>query len=574
MSAAKSSEVRDIHRSPLGSMAACSGVVSNREKRCGSLDFSDHNEESAEKRLADKVYADLVVMEEECTRFCRRLSKSQAKISHPEWQQLSGLHCTLLEEHYDFYLASQLPEASPAIMELAENEVPARLWNIGINQLLELQSYRRPDSLEHMLTFIHFSYSMLTLLLDTVPRFELIWMECLGDLARYRMAIVADSPGYEFWSRISRYWYCKKMDEAPESGRIQHHLGVLCQRDIVQRLYYYTKAYISVHPFPARESILPLFDSANQRSTPNQDQVATLFVRVHGQLFTQGVTNQAIKLAGSFLSDLEIYIGRMGAAFRLKGVYIMSANFAAVFKYGQVDALLSAKFNQSTELANFSICQSDSETPARRLETVKSNINNSSRYSQLAFSLSLAFQTFSIALDQIGNKNVYPTIHITLAFIWCLALNGDTIKHVEIFIPWSNLAAFLNTMIRDITNIRVIESKYFPVFEGGRKQVPEDFCIRGQSWSKNYYPPDFFKRDPGEDDERFVEEPSLNMSRAYRCLWLGVQVAQFNRWLVYDSTSQRFSATTFSLEQKTILQFLSIRRPTLPYNSLDSSEVA
>lgn len=371
------------------------------------------------------------------------------EVPSSEWEKLSTEHCALLQEHYDFYLASQRPETSSIIKGLAESEAhTARLWNIGIYGPIKLKWRQCPNSSEHMLTFICFSYSMLERLLHAVPRFKGIWQECLADLARYRMWI-GDSPGYEFWKGISRYWYSKKVDEFPESGRLQHHLGILCPHDTVQRLYYYTKACISIHPFRMPECILDLFKFANQRSTPNQDQVATGFVRLHGQLFTQGVTDEAVLLAGSFLSDMKKYIGYLGAAFKLQGVYTMSSNIAAIFKYGQADTLLPAKFNQPTESAKFSI------PPSTR---------------DLHFSLSLAFQTFSIALDQIGNKNVYPTIHITLAFIWCLARNGsDTIQRVETFVPWCNLAAFLNTMIRDVTNLSVIESEQFPIFEGDRK---------------------------------------------------------------------------------------------------------
>jgi hypothetical protein len=48
--------------------------------------------------------------------------------------------------------------------------------------------HRLPDSLDHMLTFVYLTYSMMALLMESVPSFEETWIECLGDLARYRMA--------------------------------------------------------------------------------------------------------------------------------------------------------------------------------------------------------------------------------------------------------------------------------------------------------------------------------------------------------------------------------------------------
>jgi len=73
--------------------------------------------------------------------------------------------------------------------------MPARLWRHGIHSFLELLRNRLLDSLDHMLAFIYLVYSMMTLLYKTVPAFEemwIEWIECLGDLGRYRMAIKDD----------------------------------------------------------------------------------------------------------------------------------------------------------------------------------------------------------------------------------------------------------------------------------------------------------------------------------------------------------------------------------------------
>lgn len=474
------------------------------------------------------IYAGLLMVEAKCAEICKHYGDRQVEISPFQWQPLISLFRTLLQEHHDFHLASGHPAASPAVLELAEKlEMPRRMWYIGIFGLLELQRRRLPESLEHMLTFVYETYYMLTLFLETVPRFEQVWMECLGDLARCRMRLEQSDLGeYELWAGIARYWYNKAADKDPDQGRIQHHLAVLAQPDVVQQLFYYTKSLTSVHAFArARGSFLPLAGSR-----PNQDPVAIALVSAHGQLFTQGVTNGSIISARHFLSNLEQHIGRMGAAFRLQGVYIMSSNFAAAFGYGHADAILPAEFSQPTEPANLSICPSASErgAPASGLEKIESDLlasRNSLHHSHLVFSSFLTFQTFSVALDQIGNKNVYPTIHVTLAFIWRLAVYRDTIKYIEAFVPWSNTAGFLNTMIRDDTDVSVFKSEHFPISED-RKHVPEDFCIRGQLWSRNYYPPDFFNKHPEEDDGRWIEAPSLSVSRAYRCLWLGAQIAQ------------------------------------------------
>ncbi|KAF8249140.1 hypothetical protein K440DRAFT_544295 [Wilcoxina mikolae CBS 423.85] len=154
---------------------------------------------------------------------------------------LIALHRTLLHEHHDFFLASQHPSASPSLKRLAHKyAMPARMWRHGIHRFMELLRHRLPHSLEHMLTFIYLAYSMMALLYETVPAFEDTWIECLGDLGRYRMAIEDDDVrDREVWQNVARFWYSKAVDKTPYVGRLYHHLAILARPNILQQLFYY-----------------------------------------------------------------------------------------------------------------------------------------------------------------------------------------------------------------------------------------------------------------------------------------------------------------------------------------------
>ena len=54
------------------------------------------------------------------------------------------------------------------------------MWQHGIHSFLELLRYRLPDSLDHMLAF-YLAYSMMALLVESVPSFEETWIEYLED---------------------------------------------------------------------------------------------------------------------------------------------------------------------------------------------------------------------------------------------------------------------------------------------------------------------------------------------------------------------------------------------------------
>lgn len=141
--------------------------------------------------------------------------------------------------------------------------------------------------LEHLIEFIQYAYGHYSQFLEdpTVAVFRSAWIEQLGDLARYRMAVAglasrvsaAQSrstntgatllePQYErearpidaasigdaalgdweveeqeSWRVMARDWYSQGIAESPGSGRLQHHLALLSKGDELRGLYHYSK---------------------------------------------------------------------------------------------------------------------------------------------------------------------------------------------------------------------------------------------------------------------------------------------------------------------------------------------
>jgi hypothetical protein len=236
------------------------------------------------------IYVGLAMIESKCIEVDgAQSSNKDVQLTGDQMLALIALHRTLLHEHHDFFLASQHPAANQALRRLpSKYSMPARMWRHGIHSFLELLRHALPESYEHMLTFIYLAYSMMTLLLETVPSFKDTWIECLGDLSRYRMAIEDnDLKDREIWTHVSRYWYSCASENAPTTGRLYHHLAILARPNALQQLYYYTKSLCVPIPFAsAKESIMTLFDPLLDSNTSRLSQVDACFVRVHGILFS------------------------------------------------------------------------------------------------------------------------------------------------------------------------------------------------------------------------------------------------------------------------------------------------
>jgi Est1 DNA/RNA binding domain len=411
------------------------------------------------------------------------------------------------------------------------------MWRHGIHSFLELLRHRLPDSLDHMLVFIYLAYSMMALLKESVPAFEDTWIECLGDLARYRMAIEdEDLRDREVWSGVARYWYNKAADKSPRIGRIQHHLAVLARPNALQQLFYYTRALTCIQPFlNARESILTLFnpiledhDAVIHRCLP----IDIAFIKAHGTLFKQGSLSTFDEHAEKFLSLLDSNIGRVTAKWREQGVWIASSNFFGLLScvgFGTSDTLfmtlsriLTHNPSRSVELTKDIWISIRTESPQLAMDNRQDIITQS----PMVHTSHLTFSTLALALQRIGDKNVFPHVHISLAFLYCVSLVPEVMKFIESYVPWALLVAFLNTLGKPGVKYARVEADAFPLPENGfGAYLPEDFAMRGQVWCQQYHPEGFFDGNcPLDDEERSLEMPSMAPSRVERCLWLGIRL--------------------------------------------------
>jgi hypothetical protein len=295
-------------------------------------------------------------------------SSTTREISDEQWQSLTALHRTLLYGHHDFFLASQHPSSSPALRRLATKyAMPVRMWRHGIHSFLELLRHRLPDSLDHMVAFIYLAYSIMALLMESVPSFEEIWIECLGDLARYRMAIEEeDLREREIWSGVAWMWYNKAADKSPNVGRIQHHLAVLARPNIVQQLFYYSKALISVVPFQsARESVILLFNPFlmdSEIASRRYPLIDTTLVKANGILFTRGPISKYTPLMEQFCAALNNHISRTTIKFKVQGPQIASSLCAATFDFGNVRAFLSQAFREKARLEAYRLSHGEEQS--------------------------------------------------------------------------------------------------------------------------------------------------------------------------------------------------------------------
>ena len=523
------------------------------------------------------IYAGLFMVEIKCIDVDDKQTQAalekdpsrQTKLTPEQWQALIALHKTLLHEHHDFFLASQHPSASPALSRLAAKySMPARMWRHGIHAFLEVLRHRLPDSLDHMLAFIYSAYSMMALLYETVPAFEDTWIECLGDLGRYRMAIEDDDiKDREVWSGVARFWYGKAADKSPNTGRLYHHLAILARPYTLEQLSLYTRSLTCIFPFESsKTSIMTLFSpvlDGKESAYYRASSMETIVIKAHALLFTGGSTQAYNECVQQLLNGvLDNYIGRVTAKFKEQGVFAALSNISSLFEYG---ALTADGISRSTLRLAFEGFRSKKEGPKankqpENLETaplspgrppMASPLSSKERdlsLQSIACASELTFGILRIALLRVGDKNVYPLVHVYLVFIYSMLNIDAAMEILEQDIPWAEIANFLTSIIKLVVELDIIPSKIlaksFPKpNEGVGRPLPEDFVMRGQPWTEFYFPYTWFTDASIDDEERTLELPSFTAPRSERLGWLGMRIAAFKKWLVFQRQSRTFEVS-------------------------------
>ena len=512
------------------------------------------------------IYAGLVMVEAKCMNIdAQKASQPNDELSAEQWQALVALHRTLLYEHHDFLMATQHPSANPALLGLATKySMPARMWKHGIHAFLEVLRHRRPHSQEYMLAFIYLAYQMMSLLLETVPGFTDTWIECLGDLARYRMAIEQDREIHTIWGGVAGRWYVKAADRHPQVGRLYHHSGIL-ERPSLRKFYLYGRALTSVYPFlNAKESLSTLCtpivedEHALRKGSKSADALVICF---HARGFLSQKTELVGQACSAALTMLEAQSENSIGAF---GVPLAVTNISALLGFGSSNNVYRHWFDTALNQDTL-----DSKLPRGH----SAGLQSASGFTALGFDelqrpaeiiLDFCYHSFNSIIRRTPRRENLPTllpyVHVMLVFIKSLhtlrsRLSSDdnaTNTLNDILSPdrldWSALASFLNHIAKFFSVSSRTESfasgETFPT-DG----IPllEDYMIRGLVWAQWYFSPDWFKNIEDDDGSRGLEDESKKQHRAARVQYLGMILAAESNHLRYDRVTRQFS-TAVSLE--------------------------
>lgn len=536
-------------------------------KRYSGLILQPDSSPISQDQLAAEVkgiYGGLVMVEAKCINIdAAQIADPKSHLEPDQWQALVALHRTLLYEHHDFLMATQHPSATPALRGLATKySMPARMWRHGIHAFLEVLRFRRPESQDYMLAFIYLAYQMIALLYETVPTFTDTWIECLGDLARYRMAIEEETEFHSIWEGVAARWYTMAAQRHPEVGRLYHHLGIL-ERAGLQKLLLYVKSLTCVVPFSnARASLTTLYGpmlregAANQKTTYSTETRIVIF---HAHVFSASdsstITNAKSKAIAQFQSQSSSKLRHIAAP-------LMVTNIAAVLELGAPSNTLFQSFGK---MINEDI--QSSRPSASWPGCAAPHTHNTSQIPVAGtFASSLIydfyFETFNVLLlywnDLESLADVLPAVYTGLIWLRNLYVLQSRVNDVvtrdticSLLDPrrlsWGGLAAFLNTLAQyepiTIHSIEYARQGILSAVDGNEasRPLPEDDLMHGLIWTHSHYPTAFFN---GQSDDEWKPGDSANLQkiRVSRVQTLGLFLAFRSDYLNFETHTKSFWA--------------------------------
>ncbi|MCJ1441215.1 MAG: hypothetical protein MMC23_001701 [Stictis urceolatum] len=451
------------------------------------------------------------------------------------------LHQELLIAYANLLLATQHPNAPPAVGRFGSRySIVGRLWTHGIIEFLGIIKSQLPRSLIQARSYIYFANRVVGVLLERATSFEFTWLECLGDLSRTNVDIgYHDEDTRTLWSKNYNFWYHQASATCPEQGRIYQHIAGV-QPSKIHKLGNIARSVSSTIPYLSARDIVTSMLTDDFGGSSNVERA---FIKLHVALLLVDKDDELVRRHELYTEEMHQDLSLSKESLGPPSSFSALANIAAKLKYGRKTSILRRLFDLEN-VNDDSYDDSFTDTVAFfGLAVPEAEENTKPSYSfkvaNRIFTDTLA--AFIKAFSPNAPTSEYPGymthLHISLVFLKSLVsltaecFNVQAIVELLRDAPWRDICDCLNTLAVsvDTDNAFTMRCIYesLAIQDNGRQAspLPEDYLIRGQVWSANYYLPKewFGKVVDLEDWDQETDQTSSR--RKERLLWLVVRIA-------------------------------------------------
>ena len=519
---------------------------------------------------SETIYETVEQLEEHTKYITRPHLKHNTHLGPEECKNLIAVCKRFVNTAHDLMLACQHPAAEPSLRALPKLKgIPIRVWKTGIHTPLELFRHRLPECKEQLDLYVRNSYAIVGLFYESLLDSDLIWLECLGDLARYMMVIEEDAGYRAIMNKTAHAWYQQVLDSTPTIGRLSHHQAVLSGSAPLKQLVYYIVALSTEQPFlAARQSIASFFarvlkSSESMLKKNSSSYTELMLLRLHALYFVRASAEELCDPVQKFTRNFHGYIHARDRNFKETGFLLaitrtaflldqpVPSNSGTTHVYLKVNGLRAGEsvYSQPTEperkttstsgarRSSAALKSYSSATPQGRSEIPGTAEKTASGLSQ-AYSpfpiVPFIFTTLRTVYELAPTANLLPYVHGTLVSLLHLASDPKALAWVTHLVPWDVIAEFLWQMEVSMgEGVRASDSAQFPDPRADgfacKRALPEDYLLARLVWAKGYLPEKHFEDYGVSQDERDVQNPTMDVERVRRCLHLAWRITAVGR---------------------------------------------
>ncbi|CAG8448192.1 1651_t:CDS:2 [Dentiscutata heterogama] len=451
------------------------------------------------------------------------------------WKIKINSHLRLAKKYYEYIHLSY----SSAI----KHDIETKCWKIAFYSLIE-QFHEAEMFYKKLLKLISedLKLSKKNSESNKPPR----WIRCigyLGDIARYRWTYCLEDQekNKQFWAENASRWYLLGILLKSNNGKLYNNLAILAGQDEFKMLYYYCRSLMVNTPYmAAREPLIWLFEtnrkrfatlvtnnnkqkqkgraysqrenlqSSNKRcDNLNNNSIESLYVRLHGMLFTKVGLEFFEQTLNVFMDKLfklksnQISNNTSGTHWLEFCLQMVVINISSLYNYGNTEN----SSLKSTTVTDGDLKQTLDLDPTFAEE------------SRLTFGI--MYQFMSKYLDSMSFQGEFDVsegflLYCEIVLLWMVAndafnnsadkSNNNCIwgKFLDKSICpnfWETLARFLTKIAHQVSPFTIKEIIEFSSNVENSNHVErirpppliEDWKLRGISWLQSLYEPYLFE---------------------------------------------------------------------------------
>lgn len=215
------------------------GNNNNNSSRNGSVPSVVVPSKRSSQALVQKlqeIYKIIVKQEIELQEKCSQLTTSQTTELKNLWT-IYKINSDLINNYVTFLTTALLPSQTEQDILIGEEiveiyRIERRLWVYGtitfLDVLKNFSNFMDPEVCCQFITHVFISIS--NMLGDIPPKYNIPWLQRLGDLSR--MAIALYPSGFIDWKLSAEHWYMEAMKFTYSHGKLYYHMSTVQQNTL------------------------------------------------------------------------------------------------------------------------------------------------------------------------------------------------------------------------------------------------------------------------------------------------------------------------------------------------------